>query len=111
MSGDFAVIPGNLLLKFREAGVDPGKNKLVKFRETCLLNRRRQAATSVVMCATAAAAGAFVIAAAVALCALPCILAVAEDDRVSNEVQGLDGKQNQLRRKLSSWGILIRGLS
>ena len=51
------------------------------------------------MCATAAAAGAFVVAAAVALCALPCILAVAEDDRVSNEVQGLDGKHNKLGQK------------
>ena len=44
MNGDFAVIPGNLLLKFREAGgVDPGKkNELAKFRENCLLSRRRQ---------------------------------------------------------------------
>ena len=53
------------------------------------------------MCAvTAAAAGAFVVAAAVALCALPCILAVAEDDRVSNEVQGLDGKHNRVGAKI-----------
>merc|ERR1719414_1900262 len=44
------------------------------------------------MCATAAAAatGALIVAAAVALCAAPCILAVAEDERMSNEIQGLD---------------------
>ena len=92
MNGDFAIIPGNLVLKFRDgSGVTPGKNKLVKFGETCALNRRRQAVSFVVMCATAAAAGAFVVAAVVALCA-PCILAVDEDDRISNEmIRGLDG--------------------
>ena len=80
MNGDCHIIPGNLVLKFREAGAVPGRNKLVKFRETCALK---------LMCATAAA-GALIVAAAVALC-VPCILAVAEDDRISNEIEGFDG--------------------